>query len=282
MLGARMKQPSIASPLRTAATAKAAARAARAEATPLRADRAPSTPLVLQPGTPLAPLTPPTPSVPQPPIVHDDFYAVVRELGCAGPTPYELAQKACPWYSLELRHDCFEKALASFDDYDAFATCGDRCACLTMQIFEDVLATGTVAEAATIESLVVAMRLASKLSEKTYMPRPMARKDIEDGELAMLGALHWRLPRVTPFYILSVLCNEVSTEPEKRASLEKMAVACLTTLIYTDAYPMLKQRALAAAAAFEAALKKLKMDFHSVYTIPDLYDEMPAMRKALE
>lgn len=78
------------------------------------------------------------------------------------------------------------------------------------------------------------------------------------------------------------MCNEVSTEPKKRASLEKMAVACLTILISTDAYPMLKQRALAAAAAFEAALKCLKMDFHSVYTIPDLYDEMPAMRKVLE
>lgn len=279
-----MKQPSIASAFQ--ATAKAAVRAARAEDTPLRADRAPSSPpVVLPPGTPLAPATPPTPPTPrllQPPIVHDDFYAVVRELGCAGPTSYELAHKACPWYTLELRHDCFEKALHSFDDYDAFATCGDRCACLTMQIFEDALATGTVAEAATIESLVVAMRLASKLSEKSYMPRPTARKDIEDGELAMLGALHWRLPRVTPYYILSVLCNEVSTEPKKRASLKKMAVACLTILISTDAYPTLKQRALAAAAAFEAALKKEKIDFHSVYTIPDLYDEMPAMRKVLE
>jgi hypothetical protein len=282
VLGARMKQPLIASALRTTAKAKAAAKAARAEATPLRADRAPSTPLVLPPGTPLAPLTPPTPSVPQSPIVHDDFYAVVRELGCAGPTSYELAHKACPWYTLELRHDCFERALHSFDQFDAFATCGDRCACLTMQIFEDVLATGTVAEAATIESLVVAMRLASKLSEKSYMPKLKTQKHVQEEELAMLGALHWRLPRVTPYYILSVLCNEVSTEPKKRASLEKRAVACLTILIYTDAYPMLKQRALAAAAAFEAALKKEKMDFHSVYTIPDLYDEMPAMRKALE
>lgn len=275
-----MKQQAIASAFQ--ATAKAAAKAARAEDTPLRADRAPSSPLVLPPGTPLAPLTPPTPRLMQPPIVHDDFYAVVRELGCAGPTPFELANKACPWYTLELRRDCFEKALHSFDEFDAFATCGDRCACLTMQIFEDVLAAGTVAEAATIESLDLAMRLASKLSEKTYMPRPKARKDIEDGELAMLGALRWRLPRLTPFYILSVLCNEVSAEPKKRASLEKMAVACLTVLIYTDAYPMLKQRALAAAAAFEAALKKENMDFYSVYTIPDLYDEMPAMRKVLE
>lgn len=278
-----MKQPSIASALRKAAKAKAAAKAARAEGTPLRSDRAPSTPLEAPPpDTPLAPLTPPTPSIPQRWIVQDDFYAVVRELGCAGPTSYELAHKACPWYTLELRHDCFERALHSFDDYDVFATCGDRCACLTMQIFEDVLATGTVAEAATIESLVVAMRLASKLSEKSYMPQLKTQKHIREEELAMLGALHWRLPRVTPYYILSVLCNEVSAEPKKRASLEKMAVACLTILISTDAYPMLKQRALAAAAAFEAALKCLKMDFHSVYTIPDLYDEMPAMRKVLE
>ena len=277
-----MKQPSIATAFRV--TAKVP-RVARTEDTPPRADRAPSTPLAaLPPGTPQTPQTPPTPSLSQPPIVRDDFYAVVRELDCAGPTPYELASKATPWYTLALRHECFEKALGVFDRYESYAQCSDRLACLTMQIFEDVLVTGTVAEAATIETLDVAMRLASKLSEKSYVARSetCAKINIQDAELATLGALHWRLPRLTPYYILGVLCSEVCAEPAKLTRLEKTAVASLTVLIYTDAYQTLKQRALAAAVAFEVALKKLKMDFHSVYTIPDLYDEMPAMQKALE
>lgn len=256
-------------------------RTARSEHTPLRGGRTPSpAPTAVAPATPPSPATP---SVPQLSIVRDDFHAVVAELACDGPTPYELASKACPWYTLALRRECFETALSVFDRCEGFATCGDRCACLTMQIFEDVLATATVAEASTIETLDVAICLASKLSETTWV-RPSkthAKINVEDAELAMLGALHWRLPRTTPYYILSVLCNEVWTAPARKALLEKKAVSHLTFLVYKDVYATLKQRALAALVAFRAALKLMKMDFHSVYKIPDLYGEIPAIVRAL-
>ena len=215
-------------------------------------------------------------------IENRDFYDVDAKL--APPaicTPYERAHAVCRWYDTELRGELIDKMREDVEK-TILHDDSDRIVLVGTQILEAALATRTVPQERVIETARVALTLGSKLTERMYVPTTKNTDALAD-ELAVLDALSWRLPRFTPFYILSVLCEEVDSPPE----LQTRAQRLLGVLTTTEEYCHLRRRAVAAGVAFDNALRCLPMDAlaarqKSVYKIPDPHNEAPRLHRALE
>ncbi len=215
--------------------------------------------------------------------LEKDFYDVDAKL--APPaicTSYERAHAVCRWYNTELRRDLMDKMAELVDGTDLDEHT-DRLVLIGTQILEAALATGVVSQERVIETAWVALTLGSKLTERLYVP---AKKNTDAlaGELALLNALSWRLPRLTPFYILSILCDEIVSPPK---NFHEHANALLGVLATTEEYCHLRRRAVAAGVAFAYALRSLPIDtpaahHKSSFRIPDPHNEGPRLHRALQ
>lgn len=212
-----------------------------------------------------------------------DFYDVDAKLAApAICTPYERAHAVCRWYDTELRRDLMDKMseLVNATDLDEHT---DRLVLVGTQILEAALATCVVSQERVIETAWVALTLASKLTERWYVPTKKNTDALAD-ELALLDALSWRLPRLTPFHILSTLCDEMVSPPK---DFHGHANALLGVLATTEEYCHLRRRAVAAGVAFAYALRSLPIDVpaahhKSSFHISDPHNEGPRLHRALK
>ena len=215
--------------------------------------------------------------------VEKDFYDVDAKL--APPaicTSYERAHAVCRWYDTELRRDLMDKMGELVDATDLHEHT-DRLVLIGTQILEAALATRVVSQERVIETAWVALTLGSKLTERWYVPTKK-NTDALTGELALLDALSWRLPRLTPFYILSTLCDEIVSPPN---DFHMHANALLGVLATTEEYCHLRRRAVAAGVAFAYALRSLPIDtpaahHKSSFHISDPHNEGPRLHRALQ
>lgn len=209
-----------------------------------------------------------------------DFYSVVAELRAEGPTLFQQAIAACPWYDADLRFDLLCDAMDAAKQTEELRPHAGRIACIGNRILEAALATGSVAETQVVEIARAATTLASKLTENYYIP-PKKHTDELKHELLLLEALGWQLPRASPFYILRVLCGEVVAPPD---NLQSNADHVLGLFLSSSLYCRLKQPAVAAAVILRFTLSALNYNFShykSLYKVPDVYKEAPLVLREL-
>lgn len=209
-----------------------------------------------------------------------DFHSAVAELRAEGPTLFQQAIAACPWYDAELRFDLLCDVMDAAKQTEELRPHAYRIACIGNRILEAALATGSVAETQVMEIARAAGTLASKLTENYYIP-PKKYTDELKHELLLLEALGWQLPRASPFYILRVLCSEVVAPPE---NLQSNADRILGLFVCSGVYCRLKQPAVAAAVVLRFTLTDLNYDiplYNSLYKVPDVYREAPLVLREL-
>lgn len=209
-----------------------------------------------------------------------DFYSVVAELRAEGPTLFQQAIAACPWYDADLRFELLCDAMDAAKQTEELRPHAGRVACVGNQILEAALATGSVAETQVLEIARAATALASKLTENYYIA-PKNDADLLKHELLLLEALKWQLPRASPFYILRVLCSEVVAPPEH---LQARADHVLGLFVLSSVYGRMKQPAVAAAVVLRYTLTDMDYNFphyKSLYKVPDVYKEAPLVLREL-
>ena len=236
------------------------------------------------------------PRVLQSPAQIDDFYQVVDKLSYYEALPFCVAKQRAPKYTFKNRADFLDwvvERLETFVDTDEETNeqykCykdADRLALITIQFFEDVLATEFAAhcqEGDITEYVECAMRITTKLTEHQYIPFPRGKKwkpleELQQMELDMLDCVAWTIPRFTPYDILDLLLCEVK---DPLPMMKDLAKSRLFFLVRTAAYAQCRKRALAAFVAFEWTVRELFLDHQSIYFVPDTYSERPALRKAV-
>ena len=209
-----------------------------------------------------------------------DFYSVVAELRAEGPTLFQEATAACPWYDADLRFELLCDAKDSAMRTEDLRPHAHRIACVGNQILEAALATGSVVETQVVEIARAATTLASKLTENYYIA-PKKPIDLLKYELLILEALKWQLPRASPFYILRVLCSEVVAPPEH---LQARADHVLGLFVLSSVYCRIKQPAVAAAVVLRYTLTDMDYNlphYKSLYKVPDVYKEAPLVLREL-
>ena len=227
----------------------------------------------------------------------DDFYQVVDKLSYYEALPFCIAKQHAPSYTFDVRADfldCVVERLEKYVDKDEETNKEFKCykdanrlALITIQFFEDVLATEFAAHfykgADVTEYVDCAMRITVKLTEQNYIPIPQGGwrkplKELQQMELDMLDCVAWTIPRFTPYDILDLLLCEVK---DPLPMLKDLAKSRLFFLVRTAAYAQCRKRALAAFVAFEWSVRELFLDHQSIYFVPDTYSERPALRRAV-